>query len=479
MGHEGRLSFSIPLMQKSATVTSEPPPKLRRRGLLAGLSSNHKFSQSLRMFLSNCTWSVDPGQEFGCPPGFFDEWTSTGSLNVHVTLSLFTTTFVVWQLVTWDVNPVANSALQLPLSSEVTLLSELYNYWSFCTNISNKTILRLLLLTLCIQFVLSIVSSTLPIPAGIFMPVFVIGASFGRLMGESMAVLFPDGIRSNRTIGIYPGVYAVVGAASFCGSVTHTISVAVIVFELTGQLMHILPVMIAVLVGNIVCSYFQPSIYDSIIMIKALPYIPDVSHCSHDFHTVLAEHIMVSDVKFIWKDITYSEMKEIVEGNRSIEAFPIVLDRENIREKSHTATRVPQPRVAHTQCRKVIKKEPVGRSILAKESTRLHLLKVCGDEVESVKTAMGEMCAELIRYLIVLERRLEAVATIRGRQVVQSPDKMRQTIGSILKVEKVDAVSTELKKRRQQDKVAGARRRRARVAQTSPRWPLQNVRGRS
>ncbi|VDO65876.1 unnamed protein product [Heligmosomoides polygyrus] len=30
-GHNGRLSFSIPLLQKLATVTNEPPPKLRRR----------------------------------------------------------------------------------------------------------------------------------------------------------------------------------------------------------------------------------------------------------------------------------------------------------------------------------------------------------------------------------------------------------------------------------------------------------------
>ena len=40
------------------------------------------------------------------------------------------------------------------------------------------------------------------------------------------------------------GGYSVVGAAAFAGSVTHTISVSVIVFELTGQMAHILPVMV-------------------------------------------------------------------------------------------------------------------------------------------------------------------------------------------------------------------------------------------
>ncbi|KAK6743767.1 hypothetical protein RB195_010829 [Necator americanus] len=235
------------------------------------LSGKHKFSQTLRMFLSNCTWTVSNVHKNSCPDGFLDQWAGGGTEGVCLALALFTSTF----------------------------------------------------------FVLSMVSSTLPIPAGIFMPVFVIGASFGRLVGESMALLFPDGIRPNNTMGIYPGVYAVVGAASFCGSVTHTISVAVIVFELTGQLMHILPVMIAVLIANIVCSYFQPSIYDSIILTKELPYLPELSHFSHEFHTIVAEQIMVTDVKVIWKGMTYYQMKTVIEENRRLRSFPVVLDQDS------------------------------------------------------------------------------------------------------------------------------------------------------
>ena len=40
------------------------------------------------------------------------------------------------------------------------------------------------------------------------------------------------------------GGYAIVGAAALAGSVTNTISTSVIVFELTGQITHILPVMV-------------------------------------------------------------------------------------------------------------------------------------------------------------------------------------------------------------------------------------------
>ena len=58
-----------------------------------------------------------------------------------------------------------------------------------------------------------------------------------------------------------------VGAAAFSGAVTHTISTSVIVFELTGQIAHIIPVMIAVLIANAAAQWLQPSIYDSIIQV--------------------------------------------------------------------------------------------------------------------------------------------------------------------------------------------------------------------
>lgn len=45
---------------------------------------------------------------------------------------------------------------------------------------------------------------------------------------------------------------------------------------MTGQITHIIPMMIAVLVSNAVAALLQPSIYDSIILIKRLPYLPDL-----------------------------------------------------------------------------------------------------------------------------------------------------------------------------------------------------------
>ena len=53
---------------------------------------------------------------------------------------------------------------------------------------------------------MSVVASTLPVPSGIFIPVFKMGAAFGRLVGELLAMWFPQGVRYGGHISpIRPG----------------------------------------------------------------------------------------------------------------------------------------------------------------------------------------------------------------------------------------------------------------------------------
>lgn len=50
-------------------------------------------------------------------------------------------------------------------------------------------------------------------------PVCISGAAFGRLVGESMAAWFPDGIHSDGAVySIVPGGYAVVGESKILAS---------------------------------------------------------------------------------------------------------------------------------------------------------------------------------------------------------------------------------------------------------------------
>jgi chloride channel 3/4/5 len=95
------------------------------------------------------------------------------------------------------------------------------------------------------KFLLMILAFGIRIPGGIFIPSMVIGCLSGRIVGilvENLAVW------ANWNIKIIPGVYAMVGAAATISGVTRmTVSLAVILFELTGGLTYILPLMIGIM----------------------------------------------------------------------------------------------------------------------------------------------------------------------------------------------------------------------------------------
>ncbi|KAM6203161.1 chloride channel protein 1 isoform 1-T1 [Rhynchocyon petersi] len=188
----------------------------------------------------------------------------------------------------------------------------------------------ILILFFVMKFWMSIVATTMPIPCGGFMPVFVLGAAFGRLVGELMAMLFPEGILFDDIVyKILPGGYAVIGAAALTGAVSHTVSTAVICFELTGQIAHILPMMVAVILANMVAQSLQPSLYDSIIQVKKLPYLPDLGWNQLSKFTIFVEDIMVRDVKFVSASCTYGELQALLQAT-TVKTLPLVDSKESM-----------------------------------------------------------------------------------------------------------------------------------------------------
>ncbi|NXE98449.1 CLCN1 protein, partial [Menura novaehollandiae] len=182
----------------------------------------------------------------------------------------------------------------------------------------------IILLFFLVKFFMAVVATTMPIPCGGFMPVFVLGAAFGRLIGEIMASLFPNGILFDDIVyQILPGGYAVIGAAAMTGAVSHTVSTAVICFELTGQISHILPMMVAVILANMVAQSLQPSLYDSIIQVKKLPYLPDLGWNHISKYNIFVEDIMVQDVKFVSSDCKYRDLQAVLQST-TVKSLPLV-----------------------------------------------------------------------------------------------------------------------------------------------------------
>jgi chloride channel 3/4/5 len=92
-----------------------------------------------------------------------------------------------------------------------------------------------------------------------------VGASFGRFIGLLVRALhssyphsaFFSGCPTDGGVCITPGTYAFLGAAASLSGIMHiTVSVVVIMFELTGGVRYILPTMIVVGVTKMVGDWF-------------------------------------------------------------------------------------------------------------------------------------------------------------------------------------------------------------------------------
>ncbi|XP_075028090.1 chloride channel protein ClC-Kb-like [Calonectris borealis] len=188
----------------------------------------------------------------------------------------------------------------------------------------SATIFGTLAFFLLMKFWMLILATTLPLPAGYFMPIFIYGAVIGRLLGETVALLFPRGLRSEGDPRpVIPGGYALAGAAAFSGSVTHTISTALLVCEVTGHLGHVLPVVLAVLVANAIAQKHQPSFYDGTIIVKKLPYLPPIRSRHMASYQVVVEEFMERRLVALAKGGGFEEVLVALDASADAE-YPVV-----------------------------------------------------------------------------------------------------------------------------------------------------------
>eukprot|EP01118_Nematostelium_gracile_P017641 TRINITY_DN7606_c0_g1_i1.p1 TRINITY_DN7606_c0_g1~~TRINITY_DN7606_c0_g1_i1.p1 ORF type:complete len:333 (-),score=79.07 TRINITY_DN7606_c0_g1_i1:94-1092(-) len=186
----------------------------------------------------------------------------------------------------------------------------------------NRPIFVNLFIFVITRFILIPISIVVPIPCGLFVPCLSLGGGIGRIFGEIIKLILDGSPLLWEGGHIYPGIYAIVGAAAFTGAVTDTLSVAVIVFEITGGNVYIIPVLIAICVsiatGRRISSM---GIYDSICTLKGLPFLPDLKQ---DTYTLQAGDIMEKDVKSIAKDFQYDEVVKLLDENPEVQSFPVV-----------------------------------------------------------------------------------------------------------------------------------------------------------
>lgn len=145
-------------------------------------------------------------------------------------------------------------------------------------------VLQNLLVAFLIKGFLTVITFGIKVPAGIYVPSMVVGGLMGRLIGHIVQWLvmtfntWPVWDRCSR-IGdatcIQPGVYALIAAGStMCGVTRLSVTLAVILFELTGSLDYVLPFSLAILVAKWTSDFIEPlSIYDLLTELNSYPFL--------------------------------------------------------------------------------------------------------------------------------------------------------------------------------------------------------------
>lgn len=192
-----------------------------------------------------------------------------------------------------------------------------------------------LLVATFLRIFLVIISYGCKVPAGIFVPSMAIGASFGRAVGIMVEALHQGNPQSVFFAAckpdepcITPGTYAFLGAAAALSGIMHiTISVVVIMFELTGALTYILPTMIVVGVTKAVGDSFgQGGIADRMIWFSGFPFLDNKEE--HNFG-VSVSHAMKSDpISLTISGMTLEDVERLL-AEQKYQGFPIIDDRES------------------------------------------------------------------------------------------------------------------------------------------------------
>ncbi|KAJ3253282.1 hypothetical protein HK103_000776 [Boothiomyces macroporosus] len=179
---------------------------------------------------------------------------------------------------------------------------------SLCRYNNYSDLLIELLYSLLIKSSLMIITFGIRVPGGIFIPSMAVGASIGRIVGTLFQLLLnslDSPLFGKTSITIIPGVYALVGAAGALSGVTRmTVSLAVIMFELTGALTYVLPLMTSIMAAKWVADAFgRDSIYDHLIHEKGYPYL---NHKRNNFtRLTLAQDLMETNVDTLDTDSIY------------------------------------------------------------------------------------------------------------------------------------------------------------------------------
>ena len=160
---------------------------------------------------------------------------------------------------------------------------------------------------------------------GIVIPCLVSGALIGRLFGLLLTDLYGVHNGDINSEWIDPGAFALIGAAGFFAGVSRlTMSLTVIITEISNDTHFTLPIMAGIMVAKWVADYTNTqSLYHSIIDAKELPYLPQQIPNAKVFDSFTAGQAASKAVVSVPQRPKVSDLAAMLLANQH-NAFPVL-----------------------------------------------------------------------------------------------------------------------------------------------------------
>jgi len=188
---------------------------------------------------------------------------------------------------------------------------------------------------LVVYFTLAALAAGSALSAGLFVPMLVIGACAGRLVGLAAThALMAQGHELPNNAEAFtpespwtwldPGAFAFVGAAAFMGGVTRlTVSLSVIMMELSNDIRLLPPILVAILIAKTMADMCTHSLYHGLMEVKCMPFLPDDANAMMSPDLLPVSSVMRSPV-VITKEVERVQYLKQVLRDTPHSVFPVV-----------------------------------------------------------------------------------------------------------------------------------------------------------
>ncbi|XP_018846839.1 chloride channel protein CLC-d-like isoform X2 [Juglans regia] len=172
------------------------------------------------------------------------------------------------------------------------------------------------LLTFLVMFyALAVVTFGTAVPAGQFVPGIMIGSTYGRLVGMFVVNFY-------KKPNIEEGTYALLGAASFLGgSMRMTVSLCVIMVEITNNLKLLPLIMLVLLISKAVGDAFNEGLYEEQARLKGIPLLE--SKPKYQMRKMTAKEASGQRVVSFPRVVKVADVVSILRSN-SHNGFPVI-----------------------------------------------------------------------------------------------------------------------------------------------------------